>query len=113
MKKNRTLMGTVGVDSARLIIVDPRYVEFEEELSEWDGDISEGDLDFIEVPFGGNATGILFRSGLGDGTYKVYATTQEVGAWGKRITKVEIILIDDGELDLYRDDCANKLQKTS
>ena len=111
MKKERKLIGNVGVDSAILMIVDPRYVEYEGEVKEEllltcpeDGpcDLNHA-KPYVEIGFGG-ATGVAFDSGLGDGIYEVYATTHEVGAWGKRITKVEIILIDDDELDLYRDD---------
>lgn len=111
MKEERILMGHVGVGSATLMIVDPRYVEYECEVKEvlLDTCPEDGPRDlnhakpYVEIEFGG-ATGIVFDSGLGDGIYEVYATTHEVGPWGERITKVEIILIDDDELDLYRDD---------
>src|SRR5690606_22346723 len=37
--------------------------------------------------------GVAFSSGLGDGIYDVYATYKDLGAWGERITKIEIELI--------------------
>jgi hypothetical protein len=40
-------------------------------------------------------SGVAFSSGLGDGSYPVYATFREIKGWGKRITKVEIELISD------------------
>lgn len=38
--------------------------------------------------------GVVFSSGLGDGAYDVYATYKDLGAWGERITKVEIVMIE-------------------
>lgn len=47
---------------------------------------------------GGNAgAGVCFQSGLGDGTYQVWGIIGEVEGWGRRIKKVEIILIPDEE----------------
>jgi hypothetical protein len=43
--------------------------------------------------------GVVFSSGLGDGIYDVYATYKDLGDWGERITKVEIILVEDDELE--------------
>lgn len=48
--------------------------------------------------------GVAFSSGLGDGSYEVYATIQEVPGWGERVTKVEIELIPDWELNHYREE---------
>ncbi len=46
--------------------------------------------------------GVAFTSGLGDGGYNVYATYKDLGAWGERITKVEIVLIDEDEIEEYK-----------
>ena len=43
--------------------------------------------------------GVAFSSGLGDGSYDVYATIQDIPGWGERVTKVEIELIPDWELE--------------
>lgn len=43
--------------------------------------------------------GVAFSSGLGDGVYDVYATYKDMGSWGERISKVEIVLIDENELE--------------
>ncbi|MGE7114325.1 hypothetical protein [Lysinibacillus sp. NPDC047702] len=43
--------------------------------------------------------GVAFRSGFGDGIYEVIATIKDCGSWGERVSKVEIILIEDDELD--------------
>jgi hypothetical protein len=43
--------------------------------------------------------GVVFSSGLGDGFYEVWATIGEVKGWGKRVKKVEIILVDEDEMN--------------
>lgn len=45
--------------------------------------------------------GVAFTSGLGDGGYNVYATYNDLGAWGERITKVEIVLIEEDEIESF------------
>jgi len=42
----------------------------------------------------GRVTGVAFSSGLGDGVYPVYATIVDDELWGKRVAKVEIIMMD-------------------
>jgi hypothetical protein len=37
---------------------------------------------------------VAFSSGLGDGVYPVYATIVDDELWGKRVAKVEIIMMD-------------------
>jgi hypothetical protein len=46
--------------------------------------------------------GVAFSSGLGDGAYEVWATIQDIPGWGERVTKVEIELIPDWEIEEYR-----------
>lgn len=72
----RELLGTASVDSGELIVVDP----------------SHGKTDL----------GVAFPSGLGSGNYEVYATIQDIPIWGERVTKVEIELIPDWELEVYQ-----------
>jgi hypothetical protein len=36
--------------------------------------------------------GIISRAGLGDGFYPVYAITDELGGWGRRVMALEIDL---------------------
>jgi hypothetical protein len=48
--------------------------------------------------------GVAFSSGLGDGTYPVYATFRDIKGWGRRITKVEIELISDKEIKELEED---------
>lgn len=111
MAKNsrKILLGTVGVDSGQLLIVDPCY------LSAWrdgaafpDGRSSDADNHYSrackatsgkelggEILVSGIAgNGVAFSSGFGDGSYEVWGTITDYGAdGGERISKVEIILI--------------------
>lgn len=51
----------------------------------------------IPFPLGHEGLAVAFTSGFGDGVYDVYATFEDYKDWGKRVRKVEIILIDDEE----------------
>lgn len=53
----------------------------------------------LNYKLGHEGLGVVFRSGFGDGMYEVFATIKDCGEWGERVSKVEIILIDDEELD--------------
>jgi hypothetical protein len=114
-------IGYVAVDSGQLILCDPCYIE-----SEWkvikeyapsggsDGNTypfdyngacgatmskeMAGQLDFTT---GYPGAGVAFSSGLGDGYYPVYATYIEDPIWGRRISKVEIVLIDYETEDVF------------
>ena len=83
LKQSRRLVGYVAVDSGCLMITDPAYKDL--------------DRDF-------EGKEIIFPSGMGDGTYNVYVTKTDLGKFGKRVSKVEIILISDQELKEYEDD---------
>ncbi len=97
----RELLGTVNVDSGRLMVIDPCYVKYLDDealineahnviyLANQGGEIGHG-------PTLGNL-GIAFTSGFGDGTYEVWASYVKIPKLGKRISKVEIILIEGGE----------------
>jgi hypothetical protein len=49
----------------------------------------------LYYPLGHAGIGVAFRSGFGDGCYQVWGTLEDIPNWGKRLTKVEIILIDE------------------
>jgi hypothetical protein len=90
----RTLIGRCGVDSGQIMIVDPCYVI----------DNSFGEQDYEEccaVTSEGDGAGQVMRdlavvttTGIGDGYYPVYATTEDLGGWGERITRIEIDFTD-------------------
>ncbi|WP_155591104.1 hypothetical protein [Lysinibacillus cavernae] len=53
----------------------------------------------LHYKLGHEGLGVAFRSGFGDGMYEVFATIKDCSQWGERISKVEIVLIEDDELD--------------
>lgn len=52
----------------------------------------------VPYPMGHEGLAVAFASGLGDGTYAVYANYVDVPSWGRRIKSVEIELISDDEM---------------
>ncbi len=52
------------------------------------------------IPYrrGHDGLAVAFAAGLGDGTYAVYATLVDCGAWGERVAKVDIELLSDAEI---------------
>lgn len=60
---------------------------------------SEEQAGQLNYRMGHAGLGVAFSSGLGDGVYDVYATYKDLGAWGERISKVEIILIDEDKME--------------
>ncbi len=104
----RVLIGEVGVDSGQLMVCDPCYItgEFESDEFRPDKPDTAGNYPFTyngacgatlsDERAGqlGRVTGVAFSSGLGDGVYPVYATIVDDELWGKRVAKVEIIMMD-------------------
>ncbi len=99
-------LGYVAVDAGMLMITDPGYLYgwVENEMGEapaghysWAGACAttENDDRGGELTFkaGHSGAGVVFRSGIGDGYYPVIAHYAELDDWGKRIVKIEIIMI--------------------
>lgn len=110
------LIGHVAVDSGQLMVCDPCYLDSWEDQSEWkkESDDENGLYSFSyngacgatlsdkmagELKFnaGHIGAGVAFASGFGDGMYPVYATYVIDPDFGKRISKVEIVMIDYNE----------------
>ncbi|MGG1659425.1 hypothetical protein [Brevibacillus sp. NRS-1366] len=62
----------------------------------------------LNYKMGHAGLGVAFNSGLGDGTYNVYATYKDIEGWGRRIVKVEIELLDDEYLEDINERFGNK-----
>lgn len=107
-KENRLKIGVVGVDSGQLVVCDPSYIDHSgkhKELNDYKlllekrADTGSGDLNrkekYLQLKYdlGHDGLGVVFDSGWGDGLYEVYATIVDTGKSGKRIKKVEIVLI--------------------
>jgi len=109
MKEEKIKLGVVGVDSGQLLITDPCYIDSEWEEEEFSNKkpknfsynacckktLAEKINGQLNYKLGHAGVGVVFSSGLGDGVYDVIATVKDCGQFGKRISKVEIILIDD------------------
>jgi hypothetical protein len=100
----RVKLGTVAVDSGRLLLADPAHI-----TADGLGAIEDqvlGRVPGLQV-LGG--MGLLFAAGLGDGTYDVYATLTIMPGRGERVTRVEVVLIADDDADAGDDILADKL----
>lgn len=105
------LIGWCAVDSGQIVITDPSY------LTDWKnnkmGDTGLGDYSWsgacattltdksagqLNFPAGHAGAGVVARTGLGDGYYPVYATYADLGDWGERVIKLEIVF-EEGDLD--------------
>lgn len=94
MNETKTLIGSCGVDSGQIMIVDPCYVI--------DGKFSEQQYDecctvTLSDEQAGQIMGdlaVVSTTGIGDGYYPVYATIENIAGWGERITKLEIDFTD-------------------
>lgn len=94
MNETKILIGSCGVDSGQIMIVDPCYVI--------DGKFSKQQYDeCCTVTLGKESAGqimnslaVVASSGIGDGYYPVYATFSDVPGWGEVITKLEIDFTD-------------------
>ncbi len=102
-------LGYVAVDAGMLMITDPGYLYGWEnnEMGDapaghysWagacattiDNDDRGGELTFKA---GHSGAGVVFRSGIGDGYYPVIAHYANFDDWGKRIVKIEILMIEE------------------
>lgn len=101
-------IGDIDVDSGSIIITDPCY---------WhECGMHEDAIDALnpgwkpvntaEIPHDAGHMGkaVASRTGLGDGTYPVYATFEDVPGWGRRVAKLEIFFLADP----YDDDDPNE-----
>ena len=99
-------IGEVGVDSASLMITDPCYIkdfksgDYNPEIKKdksysvngaccaTDGKNQGGAIGITHKPDKG--LGVVFKTGIGDGVYPVYATLNNIEMFGERVIKVEI-----------------------
>ena len=107
------LVGTCGVDSGQIIVVDPCYViPDESDLKRFkeSGNYDEVDATYEELlkerdrPNSHNLTdafkfGIVTNTGFGDGEYKVYIKKEDQGVWGVRVSELKIVFIEDMDLE--------------
>jgi hypothetical protein len=107
------LIGYVGVDSGQLMLCDPCYIDKDFPTEEFNPDQPDdrgtypmtyngacgatlSDKRFGEL---GHGLAVAFSSGLGDGTYPVYATIVDDPMWGKRVASVRVVMMEEGDND--------------
>ena len=97
-------IGTLGVDSGQMMLVDPCYaladkqelenILLHEQINTYDKLLEEyGDdfnVDTIEF-----ADGIVCSTGYGDGSYDVFIKTIDDSMWGHRVAEMKIVFIED------------------
>lgn len=90
----RFQIGSCGVDSGQIMIVDPCYVidgRFSEQQYDECCAVTCGEESAGQIM---NAMAVVSSTGIGDGYYPVYATVDNIPGWGERITKLEIDFTD-------------------
>ena len=117
MRTERILLGTCGVDSGQLIIVDPCYVDkgFDYNKVCCSHTVASGGGKTSEMfsgytyhdgyggPFGGaegygdQMLGVVTGTGFGDGEYEVWAEVEDHGSWGKRVARITIDFMQEDE----------------
>jgi hypothetical protein len=80
MTMSERLLGYCDVDSGKIYIGDPSYVGLHDVQSQ-------------------NYVGFVVPSGLGDGTYPVTVTEEEIEGRGKRITSMVINFFPEEDVD--------------
>ena len=104
-------IGTAGVDSGQLMVSDPCYVkdfisnevDFENKKDDksysYSGACHQTLQNENQGGELGNGLGVVFSTGIGDGSYPVYAYLGEIDGFGERVLKVEIDFNDHVWLD--------------
>lgn len=111
VKTRQAVIGYCAVDSGQILITDPGY------LHDWqdngfgeaktageysyggacDLTLADSDNGQMNFPLGHAGIGVVSRTGLGDGMYPVVATIADLGEWGERTVKLEIIFLDEDD----------------
>ena len=85
-------VGSLGVDTGRLMIGDPCYFVDNEWTTKELEKYNNINKKFIKIlfPKGHEGKGIIFSVGFGDGTYKLKALLHNYEKWGVRVKEVKI-----------------------
>jgi len=104
LKGNWKKVGHFGVDAGICWIGDPCYVFFQEKMPETLGNnwhefckkinTKGPTLKSFNYALGHEGLGICISTGMGDGTYPVYALITDEGTWGHRVSAVFIDFMD-------------------
>src|SRR3990172_506254 len=103
---NRVLLGEVGIDSGQLLLINPCYIDGEEELDDLgkSGTYEEcsrltlsGQGGQLNYRLGHPGLGVVSRTGRGDGLYPVYAEMMDTGDGRLRVKRLVVEFIADEE----------------
>ncbi len=103
MKTRRVLLGTVGVDSSQIMVMDPYHLEGVTTTIVRRGMCDQLPANSTEYggatlqKFGDDGL-VVTLPGLVDGTYNVYATVVDFDRWGERVARLEIELMSDEDV---------------
>jgi hypothetical protein len=126
------LIGHVGVDSGRMMLCDPCYIEsswvqdndFASDASDQEKPVNtdfsyagacEATLAKVSAGILGGGLGAVCSTGFGDGTYPVYVEYSDEGDWGRRVKRMVIEFISDeveDEVDedaKFCEDCGDEI----
>jgi hypothetical protein len=118
MRTRRIKLGEIGVDSGQMMLCDPCYIESSWQRGDFDHEKIEAMKKNKVYEFGysgacaatlqengnkaqigdilANGLGAVCSTGYGDGSYEVWVeVTDDTGGWGTRVSKMEIIFIED------------------
>lgn len=101
-------VGSCPVDSGNIMLVDPCYI-----LPDTEKDIASYTYQqlmalFEEQGWGKNSyklpsvfghMGVVVNSGLGDGSYDVYAKIVNLPGWGERVAEIKVVFIEEEQYD--------------
>jgi len=111
-KGTEILVGYCDVDAGLIMIGDPCYAsvdgkddsESRHQIHDWNefcAWIHNDDEPFLfkAIPHlaGHEGGGVVVSSGFGDGSYPVYVTLKDYGAWGTRVTGLRISFVSEDE----------------
>ena len=128
----RRLVGHVGVDSARIIVCDPSYIQ-SQRIGERQREVEEAHLNALleaenqqqavdlatvdplsytlDYLMGHEGAAVVVHSGIGDGNYPVYAWIDELENWGKRVVRLEVDFMDHPWLETVPIEAPDALKK--
>lgn len=101
IKTRKEIIGYCGVDSGQILITDPSYLH-DWKNNQYGDSVPDGDYSYagacdrtLASGFNGQLdSGVVSRTGLGDGYYPVFATIADLGEWGERVVKLEIEFVN-------------------
>ena len=94
----RVQVGTVGVDSGQIMVIDPCYVlDGGDYDAACNASLQEAKAGQMILGTGALRQGVCTSTGIGDGGYPVYVEYVDLGDWGRRVKSITVEFIADDE----------------